>query len=114
VARGIIRGTYFHFNFALIYREEIKAQAEPYEEELKLISTLIQYCLRFDAAAAAVGASVTEESAAFAGDGSAQVITSSNGLLTVPGASGQPRRGSHESGLQRRGNKGHGGHSTAP
>jgi len=64
---------------------------EPYEDELKLIATLTQYCLRFDG-----GANAGYEPQ------SAEVTATNNGLLAVPGASGQPRRGSHESGLNQK------------
>ncbi len=70
--------------------EEIKANAEPFEDEIKLISNLISYCLRFEftTPSATTSSPVKSPSAA----------PVSNGFLAVPGGGGPgSRRGSHES-----------------
>ncbi len=90
-----MRRTYLYIFWSKGYQvyfhsEEIKANSEPYEEELKLIANLIQYCLRFELPSAGGGGTPAAPS----------VASTNNGFLAVPGQSGHPRRGSHESGLR--------------
>ncbi len=75
----------------MYFRDEIKANTDPYEEELRLIANLIQYCLRFELPPGATAANANANNPG---------LTTSNGFLAVPGQSGHPRRGSHESGLR--------------
>ncbi|XP_059086547.1 uncharacterized protein LOC131883179 [Tigriopus californicus] len=77
--------------------EEIKANAEPYEEELKLISNLISYCLRFEFPPQSGGTTPVESC-----EGNTN-SSNGNAFLQVPGGTdpNNPRRGSHESGLRK-------------
>jgi hypothetical protein len=60
-------------------REDIKANSEPYDEELKLISNLIQYCLRFEFP------SLPNPTTSCESPVKSAVPSVSNGFLCVPG-----------------------------
>ena len=68
----------------LYFREEIKANQEPYDEELKLISNLMAYSLRFEVPSTANGPNSTPSPSVH------------NGFLCVPGQV-PSRRGSDQS-----------------
>ena len=69
---------------SLYFSEEIKANQEPYDEELKLISNLMVYSLRFEVPSTANGPNSTPSPSVH------------NGFLCVPGQV-PSRRGSDQS-----------------